>query len=468
MPKPCGFNGLLTLILAGGLALTFSCCHGGSSDPAAADESSPPGPLRLKAEAHDRWLEQWHTPNYGSHLHVKFTDETRTEVERYHGHGDSCIWTGTYVTSQANRYRVTGDPQALDNVVRSVSALSRHLHVTGREGFIARYVGPADDPGHAGELAGCEEDENCHRLESGPYAGDFWKGNTSRDQYTGWFMAMAFAYDVIRDEELRSRIAADVTEVLDRLIADRWWIIDVDGQATTKAPSVLSTMQMTWALVGYHVSGEERFLQIFLDWAVPEKQTQLKLSNIAFLNRYAQHYGLNLAHSNFLNLLRLSRDYPEAHDFLVSLFREQTHSVVDLQHNPWYTAVYLAVGDITDPEVIREHKDQVILDLTDFPGAPKVRYAMEPPPARLDPFSVWLYELQQELPWLSEIMGTVRPQAAEAYRVKYHCSSGFIFQRNMWAICCSGEDDPSYVNSGHDYLAAYWLASAFGILEKSL
>ena len=430
------------------------------------DESGESGPLRLKAMAHDAQVEQWHLPDYGSHVHVKFTDETRTVVSSYHGHGDSCIWTGTYITGQALRYLVTGDEQARANVIRSAASLSRHEHVTGRPGFIARYVGKADTPGQASYVARCPSDENCHLIEDGEFAGDFWVGNTSRDQYTGWFMGMAFAYDLIDDEAMRAQIEVDVAEVLDRLIADQWWIIDFDGEPTTKAPNVLGSQKMNWSLIGYHITGEERFFEVFKRWAAYDKRDQLRLGNLGRMNQYAQHYGLNLAHENFLNLMRLSKPYCEVHDFLVDLFTEQTHAIVDLAHNPWYTGVYLAQADVDD-ETWAVHRAQIIQDLTDFHDAPKVEYAMQPPEAPLDPVSVLLYELQQALPWLSDLIGTIHPQAKDAYPVRYQCSSGFIFQRNMWAIECGGTDDPTMVNSGHDYLVAYWLASAYGILDKT-
>jgi len=427
------------------------------------------GPLRAKAVAHDLWLERWHTPNYGSHLHVKFTNDEREAVDTYHGHGDSCIWTGTYVASQALRYRTTGDPQARANVIRSVQALTRHLDVTGRDGFIARYVGPADDPAHRLEVARCGEEENHHLVTEGPFTRDFWVGNTSRDQYTGWFLGMAWAHETVDDPAMRAQIASNVTRVLDRLIADNWWIIDVDGIRTTKAPNVLPPMQMTWSLIGYHITGEQRFLDVFEHWAAPEMRPVLVLNNISTLNRYAQHYGLNLAHENFLSLLRLSRLYDEeTHGFLRTIFTQQTHRVVDLQHNPWYTAVFLAEGGLRCPVLRQRYKDQILEDLTDFPEAPKFEYGMVPPEAELDPLSVSLYELQQALPFLADLMGTVNPQAAQAYPVRHQCSSGFIFQRNMWAVSCSQtEDVPSFVNSGHDYLAAYWLASAYGVLDAS-
>ena len=425
------------------------------------------GPLRAKAEAHDRWVEKWHTPNYGSHLHVRFTSAAREEVDTYHGHGDSCIWTGTYVASQALRYRVTWDPQARANVIRSIDALTRHLDVTGRDGFIARYVGPVDDPGHHAVVAGCEAEDRCHLVTEGPFAGHFWLGHTSRDQYTGWFLGMAWAYDTVDDAGMRAQIQSNVTRVLDRLIADNWFIIDVDGRPSQKAPNVLPPMQMTWALIGYHITGEQRFMDVFESWTAPDKRLVLILNNISKLNQYHQHYGLNLAHENFLSILRLSGIYdPETHAFLQTIFREQTHRVVHLQHNPWYTSVFLAEGGL-DPAERLPYREQIVENLTDFPPAPKFQFGMiPPPPAELDPISVALHELQQEFPILRDIMGTVNLQAAEAYPVRYQCSSGFMFQRSMWAISCDIEEDrPEHVDSGHDYLAAYWLASAYGVLN---
>jgi hypothetical protein len=384
------------------------------------DESGESGPLRLKAMGHDAWVEQWHLPDYGSHLHVKFTDETQTVVDHYEGHGDSCIWTGTYIASQSMRYHVTGDAQAKANVVRSAAALSRHLHVTGRTGFIARYVGSTDNPGHYVKLAECADDENCHILDDGPYAGDFWIGNTSRDQYTGWFLGLAFAYDLVDDEAMRAQIRADVAEVLDQLIDDHWKIIDVDGQPTSKAPDVLLPMQMSWLIAGYDITGDERYLEKFKLLETPAAQLIFTLNDISFPNRYMQHYGLNLAHENFLGMLRLSQPYCAVHDFLLGRFLRQLRPIVDLQHNPWYTAVYLAQG-APDDAAWQANRAQVLEDLADFPPAPKESYAMTPPPAEIDPISQLLVDLETQFPWLADLIGDVELQAKEGYPVRYQC-----------------------------------------------
>ncbi len=438
------------------------------------DESPGAGPLRLKAQDYDDWHLQWHQPHYGSTVEVSFTDGDRDTVQHYGGTGDSCIWTGTYLVSQAFRYHVTkGTPegdQAKANAIKSVQALSRHLHVTGRDGFIARYVGPLSEPAY-GDMAGSciSEPEYYHCIDDGEFAGDFWKGNTSRDQYTGWFFGMGLAYDLVDDEPMRQIIRDDVAEVLDRLMADGWWIIDVDGIPTTAGPNALGSQQMNWALVGYHITGEERFFNVFAHWAAEEQQASLRLGNISIINRYMQHYGLNLGHQNMFNLLRLSRPYCDVNDFLVALFKQQIHYHCDLSHNAFFTTIHMAQSFLDETsDYWDEQLDQMLGDMTDFRDAPNDSYYLEPPPAQLDPVSVFLTDLQADYPWLADIMGTAHYQALDAYPVPQQCTTDFLWQRNPWNIDPCGSDNPAHVNPGADYLVAYWMASAYGFITKEM
>ncbi|MCZ7582582.1 MAG: hypothetical protein M5R36_04195 [Deltaproteobacteria bacterium] len=155
------------------------------------DESRAAGPLRLKAERYDLWHEQWHQPNYGATVNVRFTSDARDAVQSYDDLWDSTLWTGTYLASQALRYHVTGEAQAKANAIRAVSALDRTLHVTGRPGFIARYTGPMSDPVYGDIAGGCVTNPDWHCVEDGDFAGDFWFGDTSHDMYSGWFFGMS-------------------------------------------------------------------------------------------------------------------------------------------------------------------------------------------------------------------------------------------------------------------------------------
>jgi len=429
------------------------------------DETLEAGALRLKAEAYDAWHEQWHQPYYGSTVEVTFTDDSRTEVQWYGGSGDSCIWTGTYLASQAFRYYVTGDEQAKANAIRAAQALDGHLHITGRPGFIARYRGPQDPKVMPSD---CAAQQDCHVITEGPYAGDFWKGNTSRDQYTGWFFGMCLAYDLVNDEDMRQMIRSDVTEVLDELMSTGWWITDVDGEPTTAAPMVMPAMQLDWALIGYHITGEERYKAVVQKWIKNDMRKKMRLTNITFMNRYAQYYGNNLGHENFYNLLRLGKVYfsRDDHEFFRRLFDTQIHAHVRLSHNAFFNAIHMSQGVYTPYPDNDEYQYQLEQDLTDFRPAPNYRYATNPPPAEVDPISEWLDGLMEQYPELAELMGDVDPQAKDAYPVPYQCSTDFLWQRNPFRLSCGAPEMPRHVNPGVDYLVAYWMANYHKFITK--
>ncbi len=431
------------------------------------DESPSPGDLREKADEHDEWHKEWHQPGYGGNVHATFSDDTHTTITGYQGWGDSCIWTGTYLGSQALRYHATGDPVAKDNAMRMVDVLAGYYYVTETPGFIARYWAPQSLISYQGH-PWCEAQDRCHHVESGEYAGDWWWGETSRDQYTGWFYGMALAYDLIDDEDTRQTIRDVMTEVLDGVIANHWTIIDEAGERTDAAPDILPPQALDWALIGYHVTGEERFADEVRIWIRDAKRTHLRLSSIALLNRYAQYYGNNLAHTNWFNLLRLGKAYfsPEDYAFLLEVFDTQVHTFTRLSHNPWFTAIFMST-DAYVPERDDPYQDQIEEDLAAFPAPPNVQYFLD---ARVgwtpDPLSVLLNDLQTQFPFLEELMGEANVQAIEAFPVDQQCSSGFMFQRNPFDVEACGSDTPTIVNSGHDYLAAYWLAAYLGRLTK--
>ena len=417
------------------------------------------GPLADKADHYGDWTPTWHRLGYGAISETRFTDETLTELLNFGGRGDSTIWTGTYLAAQVFHYAVSGDPEAYGEILSTVDTLHHHLHVTGRPGFIARYRGPDEYPFNEG----CP-DEHCLPAE-GTYTGDIFMTNTSRDQYTGWFFGMVMAHDVIDDAAVKARIAADVAEVVDALIAQNWWIIDVDGLPTTAGPNVLATQQATWSLIAAHITGEERFWAVYRDLADPSMWWKHGITGISFMNRYAQFYGNNLSHTNAYSLMRLSRAYGlwEDHIFWRYQFQNQTHRWTHMIHNAWFELVHWSSLFQPDEEI----RASVFDDLTLFRDAPNVHVHIDPPEAEVDPISVWLSDLQEQLPWLEELIGGVSPQALEAYPVDQQCTTDFLWQRNPFRLSCGGADlrkaDP-----GVDYLLAYWMARFYGVLDETM
>jgi len=430
------------------------------------------GPNRLKADEYDRYHLDWHQPYYGSTVGtVVYTDDNRTDVLYYGDYGDSSMWTGTYLAGQAFRYYVTGDAVAKANAIRAATTLDRHLHVTGRTGFIARYAAPKDPLMYDffGGDAWCDSRPNCHHHETGPYAGDWWEGNTSRDQYTGWFFGMATAYDLVDDEPMRDMIRANVAEVLDELIASDWWIIDGDGEATTAAPNVIAPQKLTWSLIGYHLAGAERFKKQVQCWIADEKRIELRINNITFMNKYGQYYGNNLGHENFYTLLRLGKAYlgKEDYAFLLEIFDEQTHKYVRLSHNAFFNAIHMSQGLYEPTKTEDPYQDQLVQDLDEFRDAPNDVYFVDPPDGELDPTSVSLHDLQCRFPALADIMGDVHPQSLVAHPVLEQCSTDFLWQRNPFRIEPCGSNSPDVTRPGVDYIVAYWMASYHKFIDKA-
>ena len=91
---------------------------------------------------------------------------------------------------------------------------------------------------------------------------------------------------------------------------------------------------------------------------------------------------------------------------------------------------------------------------------------MAPPPAELDPFSIFLFDLFTKYPALEGIFGSTQVQALHAYPVPYQCFADFLWQRNPFQIACGDVDEPRHVSPGVDYLVAYWISAFHEFLGK--
>ena len=437
------------------------------------DETPDAGPLRRKAEAYDLWHETYHQPFYGANVGAMFADDERTVVSSYYDWGDSSEWTGVHLASQATRYHVTGDPEAKANAIFIARALDGHLHVTGTPGYIARYRGKQDPLIYQGH-AWCDADPSCHHVEDGPYAGDFWWGDTSRDMYSGWFFGMSLAYDLVDDEDTRTMIRQDVSEILLTFMAQKWTILDERGQpAGAGSPNVLPPFRISWLTVGYHMTGDPRIKAELQKWLRNESRTRLRLACVSFFNRYMDYFGNCLSHETWYNLLRLGKVYFSADDygFLLDLYATQVDSFTRLSHNPWFNAVTMGQGGYEPGASPDPYQEQLVQDLTDFPPAPHFRYYLppkDPSTFTVDPVSVVLHDLVVQYPALEPLLGDFQVQALDPFPVSGYCAADFIFQWSPFVIDACGEDNPRKVDPGVDYLIPYWLASYHGFLRKEM
>jgi hypothetical protein len=132
------------------------------------------------------------------------------------------LWTAIYAAAECFRYAETASPEALASARKAVEALLFLEEVTGRRGFPARsYIRKGDRMPTGGEW---------HWTDDGRI---YWKGDTSSDEIVGHMFAFAVAYDLLPDAALKARIAATTGRIMDHIVSNGYYLVDVDGQPTT-------------------------------------------------------------------------------------------------------------------------------------------------------------------------------------------------------------------------------------------
>jgi hypothetical protein len=143
------------------------------------------------------------------------------------------------------------------------------MEVTGKRGLLARYFAPAGENGKAG---GPEEPGTTWR-RSATHPDLDWRGDVSKDQYSGFIAGLGVALAVVDDPEVRARIAELSSAAADHLIANDLQIIDADGDRTTHGNlsgrialvpiGVNALIALAIAKVAAESTGEQRYREFY-------------------------------------------------------------------------------------------------------------------------------------------------------------------------------------------------------------
>lgn len=171
------------------------------------------------------------------------------------------LWTAIYAAAECFRYAETSSPEALANARKAVEALLFLEEVTGRRGFPARsYIRKGDRMPASGEW---------HWTADGQI---YWKGDTSSDEIVGHMFAFAVAHDLLPDDGLKRRIAATTRRIMDHILSNGYYLVDVDGQPTTwgrwspkyfaedPEDSALNALELlSFLKTASHITGDARY-----------------------------------------------------------------------------------------------------------------------------------------------------------------------------------------------------------------
>ena len=403
---------------------------------------------------------------------VYFNNEySLDDVRGYGDYGDSSIWTGTYLASQAWRYYVTRNSDAKANAIKSANALHGCHRITGAKGYIARYYGPQDSLAYEQN----KNSDHLHVVNTGDYKGDFWIGHTSKDQYTGWMLGMSVAYDLIDDQPTKEMIKADLADLVGALIDQGWTIRNENGDVASWSAASFPPNQfkLGWTMAAFHATGNTKFRDELQKRLSYWRRPWMILQSATFYHKYMSgYYPFNLEHIAYFTFLRLGSAYlsPDTYTDMSHMFSKWVHDYVILSHNPWFNAIYMTIGEYKNEGLGDPHHLQLKEDFADFQPCPRTYYglpARDPNTYTLDTLVKFLVPAIDIIQWVIDtfpftefLLKKVLPHmvSEEAFSVNEQCCRGFQWQENPFLIGACGVDSRWAVYSGADYLAAYWLA----------
>ena len=429
--------------------------------PATGDEANPY--LQDKADQYQEWLEEWHSGDLGGlTTAIDFTDATRTEINCVHYQGDSMIWTGMYLGSQALRYMINGDEGARAEVLRIVGYMHDAMDITDTPGYLARYAGLDQWPWNCNIPDG----HGWKNHGVGEWDGYFWVDHTSRDQYAGYIFGMSLAYDAVDDEQMRATIREDLAAIIEMLV-DNWWnITDQNGQWTGNGAAWIGpAKRLAWLAAVAHVMDEPYYWDL-LDQQYDINKPFLPIDTSSFLNRYMEYYGNNLRHLDYASIFRFWPDR-ERLEHLWQVWQENNRPWVEKVHNPWYDAVHV-IGctrlDVCDAEEMDWIRRDAKRTLGLYWDPPNYKRSITCSTLPLDPFSVAMDALLNQFPWMRDIIN-IHPQTAQPRELTdRHWTDMYWQSGGVFEASCHHAEDQTFVGAGFDYLIAYYMSVYYGLL----
>ena len=217
---------------------------------------------RLRAEAYLDNLRDHHLVG-GQVVSVRYTDRTRNQVVQYENLADSAMLCGLllethailFSTTRDDRETIHGNP-SLPAIRELLAGIEQLTKVSGRDGYVARFAGRADDPAYRpyySQYGGPDPlRPGLGKLAySGTNAGSkvVWLGEPSRDAYAALNLGLASVWHQIREPSIRNRASNIVCRMLKRINDDGWQLNDGQGHVTFLTPSLTSALLRTGATI---------------------------------------------------------------------------------------------------------------------------------------------------------------------------------------------------------------------------
>ena len=198
--------------------------------------------LQEKADTHARRYRTAHEP-HGYTASLRWESWDRERILSYDGLGDGAIWTGHYLAALALQYAAEPSREVLEAIDQTLSSIDLLTRVSGKEGFVARYLGPASDPYYQPYYVQYGGEPIPDRPGYGrrafpgapPHEHLVWLGSSSRDTYDGIHFGCAAVWRYVDDSAIRAKVRSLVERIGSTLARD--WFLILDGQGNFELPN---------------------------------------------------------------------------------------------------------------------------------------------------------------------------------------------------------------------------------------
>jgi len=374
-------------------------------------------------------------------------DPTLPEGEQLTADRDSMLWTGVYAASQAMRYLETGEPEALDAMVRAVEGQVICYEIVPTPGEFARtlrtHVEGADDGWVQGE---------------GEFSDIDWLPGGNNDMLKGYFAGFLWAHLALEQagghEALHERMVAVLQALLDHNP-----LLQVDGLADIT--DIYD--RMVFLLLAHTLESDPAKYLEYADYyrLVSPWQTATGNGSVYWYG-IADWSGLHLGIQTMLTLLQAAQSASDPasildehaqsyRDAMARALRRLRHTRIGLAQ-----LVYATLGSFRTPPPELEDALWVLREMPVPKERYEINYAINPSFC-LSPFP--------ELPWKLDWTEVDRFQSLSVYPLFEKGPRNYRWKVPPGSFdgTAVGDQEP-----GVDYLFAYWFGRHFGVITPDM
>lgn len=441
--------------------------------------------LGALAESYDQIARDLHIRPDQNLLHAARVQADLTTFDEVRLSDNSGFWTATYAAAQAYRYRVTEDPEALENLQRVLRGMEELHDITGVSGLFARSYVRLGLPGFPTEQALLDSYPDCDlsvahckrwNHGAGAFEGYMFKNDVSRDEYAGHLFAAGIAGRLVDDPEVQ-RIARKIAvNTAVHLLDNAMTFTDIDGEPTTFGamspasfggfPGFLAVQTLAWFKAATLLSDDPRIEGFYRHCMVREDLSQCAAPELATSDPFTTHLrtmGLDLDcqtnwnNHNMAQLAMFDLIQSEDDERLVRIYQST------LEQQMW---------DVDDPRPMKDQRNSLYTffhEINRNPAlVPRDEARVETAICVMKTFPAVKYKRAVDHSRFPETcLGRKdRPMTDVLIPIQERLVDNFIWTRNPYRLRPTTPEDRQYIESPEDFLLAYWLGRYHGLIDE--